>query len=134
MGGETLHKIKERIPLFIMRAYLINTKERSISEVDIEQGNIDKMQELIGCDLFTVASNFNFAENSDLADSLYVDDEGLLKADTPVFYFNPPPSGQYLAGNGLVLGVDFSTGESVSARISLAELEKLISWTDLSVK
>lgn len=113
-----------------MRAHLINVNERAITEVVLAEDDYREISRAIGCDLFTVADNFNIKERR--GDSLYVDDEGLLKPGLPLFMFTAPGKpAQYLAGNGLVLGIDFSIGESCDVSIPLSELETYISWTDL---
>jgi hypothetical protein len=113
-----------------MKAYLINVNERAITEVVLADDDYMDISRTIGCDLFTVADNFNIKEER--GDTLYVDDEGLLTPGKPLFAFTVPGTApQFLAGNGLVLGIDFSTGESCDVSIPLAELETYVSWTDL---
>jgi hypothetical protein len=113
------------------RAILIDAENRVIKEVEIDDG-IKDIYKNIGCDLFTVAGNFNEDPVNNLFDSLLVDDEGLLTPGKPLFSFNPP--GWYVqtefAGNGLITGVDYNTGETVSCRIPLYDLATYVEWTD----
>jgi hypothetical protein len=113
------------------RAILIDAENRVIKEVEIDDG-IQDIYKNIGCDLFTVAGNFNGDPETNLLDSLLVDDEGLLTPGKPIFEFNPPGWGMQteFAGNGLITGVDYNNGETVSCRISLFDLATYVEWTD----
>jgi hypothetical protein len=112
------------------RAILIDAKNRTIREVQIGAG-LKYIYSNIGCDLFVVAGDFNTADK--FTDSLLVDDEGLFKAGLPLFHFNPPgwTNQNEFAGNGLITGLDYSTGETVSCRIPLYDLATYVEWTDL---
>lgn len=112
-----------------MRAILIDAVNRIIKEVEITS-DIKDIYSNIGCELFTVAGNFN--EDNNLMDSLLVDDEGLLKPGLPVFQFNPPGwmTQKEFAGNGLITGVNYNDGESISCRIPLLDLACWVEWTD----
>ncbi len=114
-----------------MRAILIDAVNRIIKEVEITS-DIKDIYSNIGCDLFTVAGDFNTANDGDSSDSLLVDDEGLLKPGLPVFQFNPPGwhRQKEFAGNGLITGVDYTNGESISCRIPLLDLAHWVDWTD----
>jgi hypothetical protein len=113
------------------RAILIDAENRIIKEVEIGAG-LEDIYKNIGCDLFTVAGNFNEDVNANLLDSLLVDDEGLLTPGKPIFSFNPP--GWYMqtefAGNGLITGVDYNNGETISCRIPLYDLATYVDWTN----
>jgi hypothetical protein len=112
-----------------MRAILIDAVNRRISEVEIGKG-ISDIYKHIGCETFAVGGNFN--EDNNLLDSLLVDDEGLLQPDKPIFTFSPPgwTAQKEFAGNGLITGVDYNNGESVSCRIPLFDLATYVEWTD----
>jgi hypothetical protein len=114
-----------------MRAVLINVHNRSIYEVEVNDGLKD-IYKHIGCDLIDVACNLHEGPE-DTADSLYVDDEGLCNEGNPVFEFKLPEweAARTFAGNGLVLGVDFSTGESIDAGIGIVKLANYVNWTNL---
>lgn len=116
-------------PVKKMRAILIDAVNRIIKEVEIAAG-IEDIYKNIGCDLFAVAGNFN--EQDNLMDSLLVDDEGLFKPNLPLFHFNPPGWGMQkeFAGNGLITGVDYNDGETVSCRIPLFDLATYVQWTN----
>lgn len=113
------------------RAILIDAENRVIKEVEIGDG-IQDIYTHIGCDLFAVAGNFNEDPVNNLLDSLLVDDEGLFTPGKPVFSFNPPgwEWQAEFAGNGLITGVDYNNGETVSCRISLFDLATYVEWTN----
>jgi len=116
-------------------AILIDVTNRLIKEIEINDG-IKDIYANIGCDLFTVAGNFNEDTENNLLDSLLVDDEGLLTPGKPLFYFNPPGWNMQteFAGNGLITGVDYNTGETISCRIPLYDLATYVEWTDKVTK
>ncbi len=98
-----------------MKAYFINAVTKTITEIRLTKDYRD-IQKAIGCDCFTVAGTMRNG------DSLYVDDEGLLKEPENFFYapqFYPSP----LAGNGVVLGCDMNDGESRDVQMDIADLE-----------
>ena len=61
---------------------------------------------------------------NDHGDSIFVDDEGLYR-DTQA-YFAWEGYHQPLQGKGLVLGIDYTTGDSVPPTLSLEEINALI--------
>lgn len=83
-----------------MKAYLIDSENKTISETSVDSWK--DIAPAIGADLFTTIT----IENND---TLYVDDEGLLKPQENFFLY--AGYDQPLAGNGLVLG---TTGEGES--------------------
>ncbi len=113
------------------RAIQIDATNRLIKEVEIGDG-LQDLYSNIDCDLFAVAGNFNEDIENNLMDSLLVDDEGLLTPGKPLFMFNPPGwiMQTEFAGNGLITGVDFNTGETISCRIPLYDLATYVEWTD----
>jgi hypothetical protein len=109
----------------VMRAILINPDTRTITEIETK-GDLNAMHGALtrpGC-----------ARNDDINavritphDDLWVDGEGLLKPDVPVFrlrgYHHP------LAGRGLILGND-GYGKSIGTKIAIERLHDIIQWTD----
>jgi len=89
-----------------MKAYLIDPFKSEVTEVEYD-GNYESIYAHIHCETFDVV---RIGEG----DVIYIDDEGLLKAENPLngqrwFAFNGYP----LAGYGLVLGTD-ENGESIA--------------------
>ena len=95
-----------------MRAYLIDPEQRSISEVSYN-GDFRKITEMLG----EGVSAFDCARFNDEGDAVFVDDEGLLKEPEWLFRITGYPSP--LAGRGLVLGCDMSTGESTAPSVDM---------------
>lgn len=113
------------------RAILIDVTKRLISEIEIESG-LEAIYKNIGCELFAVAGDFNEDTKKHLADSLLVDDEGLLTPGKPLFTFTPPGWTKQMkyAGNGLITGIDYNTGETTSCRIPLLDIATYVEWTN----
>jgi hypothetical protein len=96
-----------------IKGILINAKIRTVSYVTLDQGDIGKMQKLIGCDIFTTV-------RVDRTNTAYVDDMGLLNGTRHFFkanFYETP-----LAGNCLILGNDPS-GESVDTTLTLEDVK-----------
>lgn len=108
-----------------MKAYLIDPFQKSISEVEYS-GNWEDISKMINCDYFTVV-NLN-----DDGDTVFVDDEGLLRDQTYMKYFRirmEPDFEQTIAGKGLVLGTD-REGNSCAPICNIEWLEGVISFPD----
>lgn len=104
------------------KALLIDSERRKI--VDIEIRDFEDINRAIGSDIFTTAYQF---ENGD---TIYVDDEGLLKPQG--FGFQIKGSCQDLfVGNGVVLGGDNHTGESRDVKSDLLDIAHSITFIRL---
>lgn len=102
-----------------MNAYLIDPFTQTITQVE-HSGNYRQIYDLID------AEGFDLARINEHGDAIYVDDEGLLHEKAQAFFHHknyPQP----LAGKGLVLGCD-DEGESVAPTVTLADLERDITW------
>lgn len=101
-----------------MRSFLIEPRYRSIRLVEYS-GNWRDIAPMLGCTLFDAVQ---FDDQT--GDSVYVDDEGRM-VENPSFFmiFSYPLP---LAGNGLVLGLDRATGETVEPKISLEQLAQRV--------
>ena len=75
-----------------MKAILIKTKEKTITEVEYRY-KYGKAQELMGVDMLEVGFYLG-------ADCCYIDEEGRINGTNSYFYYN----GQEFAGNGLIVG------------------------------
>ncbi len=104
-----------------MRGILINSSERTVSEIEYD-GNWRTIGPTIGCDLFTVVSGLPEG------DDLFVDDEGLLRANEKTTFFRLPWYPTPLAGSGLILGFDSETGDTVEAKSSLEDYKSRVSF------
>ena len=90
-----------------MRAILINSKERTVTEVDYD-GNWKSIAPMLECRWFTVVGGLPDG------DDLYCDDEGLLTASEDSTYFMMPWYPTPIVGNALILGVN-GDGDSVAS-------------------
>ena len=105
-----------------MDAYLINPYLKNFQIVE-HDGDYKQIQKLIRANHFDLARLPN-------GDAIYVDDEGLLNNPTGFFIHKDYPNP--LAGYGLVLGVDYETGDSTSPKMSIEELMPKIIFKTIS--
>ena len=108
-----------------MRAILIDPWTRRVEETK-HTGDYRHIYELLsrpGCEV----SVFCVGGVLRNADTIYVDDEGLLKRNLPVFSVNGDNT-VHLAGRALVLGTD-AEGESVSVKSTLDAIKRMVGWT-----
>ena len=100
-----------------MKAILINPKLKLINEINYS-GDYKDISKLTECNIFTCVYPFDNCE-----DTIYLDDEGLLKQSNYCFTFkcdnghNPP-----LMGNALILGTD-EEGESQDVESSIEMIQ-----------
>ena len=92
-----------------MKAILINAILQTITEIEINDWS--EISPAIGCDLFTCV-------RIDNVNTLYVDDEGLLRETNHFFSYNDTK----LAGNGLILGNN-AGGESVDTILNVEDVK-----------
>ena len=105
-----------------MRAYLIDPIKKEISVVNYN-GDYRMINELINCE-----RGFDAVYGFRNQDTLFVDDEGLLRKENHAFEFTYDNGHtQPLMGKALVLGTD-AEGESVAVKSTLEEVESKIRW------
>lgn len=107
-----------------MRCFKINPELKTITEDNAPEGIEARVSFLRRVVDGTFAVGHEI-ERGEKIDTVYVDDEFLLKA--PQFFFKFPDS-EILSGNAVVLGTDMETGDSIDANISLEDLRKLVTW------
>lgn len=100
-----------------VKAILIDSRKREVRSVEITEH--DQIAKLIDCRMFTVATYVNDQ------DCIMVDDEGLLTG--PEHFFAVGES-QPFAGNGLLMGVDMDTGDSVNPKSTVRFIEAMVSF------
>lgn len=102
-----------------MKAILIDPYTNTVSEVE-HNGDYREIYKKIDCECFTCV-------NIEDDDTIFVDDEGLLKLteETRFFVFDGYP--QPLAGKGLVLGTD-DAGETVAVKATLQEIRERVKF------
>lgn len=102
-----------------IRAIYIDAAERRVSEVGVI--GLEDMQTLVGG---YIATGYTF-ENGD---TLFVDDEGLLKE--PSHFFLIPGAAQPFAGDGLIVGAADTEGETMDATSTVEEIQEQIRFLD----
>ena len=101
-----------------MKAILIDVKNQVVKEVEHDD-TLKNIYELVDCRTFDVV-------NIDGVNTIYVDDEGLYKENQLYFEYFVTETSAKLAGNGLILGLDRETGDSVSPTINVEEVENCV--------
>lgn len=109
----------------MVRAILIDPFEKTVTEVQHDADDYRGIYKLIShetmpVDCFTVV-------RLDDVDSVFIDDEGLLKDPTHFFLWRGYP--QPLAGKGLILGCD-EEGETIACAMTLEQAKANIGFTD----
>ena len=105
------------------KGILIDVHNREIKEVVIED-NIDSIYEQIKCDTFDVVQ---IHEENDV----YVDDNGLNNLNERSMFFQYKGCHQPLSGNGLILGIDHESGESIDTTLTIDEVKKNVKFLTL---
>ena len=108
------------------KGILIDTKNRMIREVEIESKNgseLDSIYKHLECDLVDVVHH--------MGHDVYVDDEGLFKITDDSTFFLLEGYPQPLHGNGLMLGLNRETGESVSCKLNVEDVSETVRFLTL---
>ena len=105
-----------------MKAILIDVKTQEIKEVEYDN-TLQNIYDLIDCRAFDLV---RLNEVDGIFNSIFVDDEGLLKDN---LYFEYSDSGRVfqLAGSGLILGVD-DEGNSISPTLNVEDVKGKVSF------
>jgi len=98
-----------------MKGILINPFDQTIKEV-VYTGDFREVYVLIECQTFDCV-------NIDYKNTLYVDDEGLLK-ENRYFSWND----RNFAGKALILGSDYETGSDKETTLTIDEVSKIVEW------
>ncbi len=106
-----------------MKAFLIDPFKQEVSVVEFT-GNYKNIYTHIQCRVFTACA---FDQNGD---TVWVDDEGLLKDLTQQAFFLIAGYPQPLAGRGLVLGAG-AEGESIAPVTSLEDIKSRVKFLSL---
>jgi hypothetical protein len=110
-----------------MRAIIIDPFNRSVLETDID-GSAASITELLGCDMLQIAHRF------ETGDTLYVDEEGLIKAQDALqgsdegeraFAFDVGAH-QPFVGKGVILGPENSKGSHTDAVMPTSRLSSIV--------
>jgi hypothetical protein len=104
-----------------MKAIIIDVIKEEIREVDIPQNNLDAIYQQLNCSCFDIVG-LSYTE------SLYVDDEGLLKLNDNSKFFAIKGAYQPFVGNGLILGIDYNTGESINTSLTIEYVKSIVTF------
>ena len=102
------------------RCILIDVEEKTISEVYIGTG-IQPIYDVLKCEMFECV----YIDN---VNTIYVDEEGLLNLTPNTMFFSFEGGYQPLSGNGLIMGTDENTGESVDTTLSVEEVRSKVKF------
>ena len=102
-----------------MKAILIDVYEKEIREVDYD-GTLDFIYFNLACRTFDVV-------RIDDVNSIFVDDEGLLRQNQLYFEYQISNGIFQLAGNGLILGVD-DEGNSISPTLTVEDVKGKVNF------
>lgn len=116
-----------------MRAIYVDAEKREVREVELEHGHrrdvagrgahLRDLQRLVG-GFITIALVLGNG------DTLYVDDEGLLKSPENFFYI--AATGQPFAGNGVLVGPATRGGYDSAALSTLDAVRAAVTFIDLA--
>lgn len=102
------------------KAILINTVDKTVTPVEVE--GLHDMYKAMGVSLIQVGT---YLENGDV---VFVDEEGLYGSNREWFAIRG--AHQPFIGNGLVVGTNHETGESVDAKSTVEEIEAVMKFLD----
>lgn len=106
-----------------LKGYLIDSAQRTISELDYEYTGRNGIAKIAGYGRSGFCMGWRWPEG----DVLYVDDEGLLKPQEYFFKVNARPDGQPYGGNGFVTGAD-SIEDTDPPSLSIGDVLAQITW------
>lgn len=92
-----------------IKAILIDAKNREVKKIEIEN-SLQEYYKVLDCDTITAA----YFRDANITDVAYIDDNGLIS--NPEHFFYHPDFYQPFAGNGLIVGSDMETGDTISAQ------------------
>jgi Domain of unknown function (DUF3846) len=104
-----------------MRAIIINTEDRTITETDID-GSLKTLQQIVGGMIEPVSQGLDDNPHC------YVNEEGLL--DSPQHFFMFRSGHQPLAGNGVILS-STDDGDEAPCTLSLDWVKERVTFMDL---
>ena len=97
-----------------IRVIQINSARRAVKELEIDH-TLENIQKLVG-------GNIERAYSISPTEDLFVNEEGMLGPMT--FWFTFEGAHQPFVGNGVIIGCNRETGDSVSTKIKPSDLAK----------
>jgi hypothetical protein len=113
----------ETKPTF-MKGILIDAVNQEIKEVTFSTP--DEMRNLIGCELFEVITYKNMGVH------IFVDEEGMLKINKDSGAFMVSGWHHLIVGNGLCVGLNEETGQTIDCPVGVEEIENLVEFYDVT--
>lgn len=111
------------------KGILIDVHNRTITEVEVtkdqEGSQLQSMYKHIKCGIVECVS---FNEKNDV----WVDEEGLLTLTQFSMFFKIEGYPEFLCGNGLIMGFDDETGESVDTTLTIDEVKSMVEFRTLN--
>ena len=115
------------------KAILIDVNNQTVTEVTVtkdERGSqLKSIYGHVGCEMVEVV---NVGEND-----IYVDEEGLLSLTPESKFFEWEGYPQPIVGNGLVMGFDPETGNSIDTTLTVDDVKrkvKFLTYRDVAFK
>lgn len=110
------------------KSILIDVKNQTITEVSVtkdEDGSqLQSIYEHVGCNMVEIVP---FGDDNDV----YVDEEGLLNLDSNSMFFLLEGYPQPICGNGLIMGFNPETGESINTTLSVEEVKGKVKFMNI---
>lgn len=101
-----------------MKAILIDVVNETVTDIVYDsKKTLDEWYKNIGCDLVTTAMEFP-NEKGTKGNTLFVDDEGLLKLTPQSKFFTIEGGYQPFAGNGLIVGSNYDNGKTIDCSLT----------------
>jgi len=110
------------------KAILIDSQKKTVTEVEVGEG-IQDIYKHLNCQAFDAVDldeNVTcYVDDEGLCKDAYIDDDG-VKHNMHGFTLIKFGEDSILMGNGLVLGLDPETGESIDSPLSVEQVTKLL--------
>jgi hypothetical protein len=103
------------------KAILINANDQTIKEIEIADG-LNPIYDAMGCKIFECV-------NLDKNNTLYIDEEGLLKSERKFWTYND----YMFVGSALILGFEHHTGNSISTNLTSQEVKNKIKFVSYEI-
>ena len=106
-----------------MKTILIDTRNKAVTEIEID-GGLKSIYDALDVRMIETAT---YLPNGD---AVYVDEEGMMGLDKDSGFFDIGAH-QPFAGNGLVIGTNHTTGDSVGCKSTVEEIRKQVKFRSL---
>lgn len=116
-----------------MKAILIDVKNQTVTDVMYDGNNsLNEWYRLMGCEMVETAMDIpNKDGDENIANTVLVDEEGLLNVDESTKFFTIKGGHQPFAGNGLIVGTNYYNGETVDVGITADDVRDKIKFMNV---